>query len=256
MKNIYDLIESRISQNGVEYYNIEEQKENKEKHIPTEPVLVSSGRTSSSTTTQVESLDSKPRGEGEPLDSGATEKEAAPLGPHNVKRALVQLFNNTQGSRKLKVRLNLDDDTSAEFIAPLQPKSNLTNFLRYTADDKETARSTFTTIRSHCKETYGTTPQQGKFHLNTVQWSEKRGTIQVEPRCYGAASYAPEEKCYYAIIQLYDLILADIQLDDGYLTDKQKKQGVRGQYLWINPLYDTRQRPKTFAQRRREQGKL
>lgn len=242
--------------NGVEYYNIEEYKDNKRKYNPTDLSLVSLGRTSSSLTDTTMCHDMT-LVKGEPLDSeGEVENAAAPIGTHNTKRALVQLFNNGDGAqRKLKIRINLDDDENAEFIAPLQPKHNLTNFLRYTAGSKEFARDWFTDIRTIGKQQYGVQPQQGKFHLNTVVYGAKRGVIQVEPNCYGAVVYDKSEGVYRAFVKIYDLWLMDVELDNGYLTDKQRTTGVKGQYLYINPKFDTRVRPKTFAQLRKEAGK-
>ena len=37
-----------------------------------------------------------------------------------------------------------------------------------------------------------------------------------------------------------------------YLTEAQKKIGVKGQDVFINPKYETRQRPKTWAELRAE----
>jgi len=242
--------------NGVEYYNIEEHKNNKEEHIATTLRDVSSGKAtplSASPLTQKglaqESLDSRER---EVVMEG---EEEAPLGPHNVKRAIVQLFNNEGGQRKLKIRLNLDDGTNAEFIAPLQPKSNLTNFLRYTADSKDTAREVFTGMRKYVRDLLGVTPQQGKFHERVGARTGGMQTIQVEPQCYGAVGWNGDDKTYLGWIVLYDLQLKGIALEDGYLSEAQKRTGVRGQYLWINPQFDERQRPKTWAQKRKEQPK-
>ena len=77
-------------------------------------------------------------------------------------------------------------------------------------------------------------------------------TIQVEPGCYGAIAYDQQSKQYVAWIMLYNIFLQEIALDDAYITPKQKASGVRGQYLWINPKFDTRVRPKTWAQKRKE----
>jgi hypothetical protein len=238
-----------FSQNGVGYYNIEEHKYNIEEHSCNDSVSLPVGRAAPSAHEVAKPLDLEPRDEVEPLDSGA-EEEAAPLGPHNVKRALVQFFNNPDG-RKIKVRLNLADGTNAEFIAPLQPKDNLTNFLRYTGDYKEQAREWFTKIRAYCKREYGTKPQQGKFHENTGKRTNKLKTITIEPTCYASVVYNQTDRIYVGYIKIYDVLLTELQLDDGYLSELQKKTNVRGQYLWINPLFDTRTRPLTWAEKRK-----
>lgn len=240
-------------QNGVEYYNKEEQRNNKEEHITTTTSFVSLGRTSSSDASHLSkdtllAQDSSESREREVVMEG----EEAPLGNHNVKRAIIQLFNNDSGTRKLKIRLNLDDDTNAEFIAPLQPRSNLTNFLRYTADAKEEARQVFVGLRKHIKNTLGVTPQQGKFHERVGARTGSKQTIQVEPGCYGAIGWCAEDKQYQCWIVLYGLELLAIPLSDEHITAAQKRSNVRGQYLWINPKFDTRVRPKTWAQKRLE----
>ena len=255
--NILQLINKDIAirQNGVEYYNIEEhkeQKKNKEEHIATTPSLISLDKASPNSIDielAQERLDSRER--KVVMESEIVEEES-PLGPHNVKRAIVQLFNNEGGQRKLKIRLNLDDGTNAEFIAPMQPKSNLTNFLRYTADSKDAARLVFTGMRKHVKNVLGVTPQQGKFHENTGARATSMKPIQVEPGCYGAVGWNAEDKTYIGWIVLYGLCLNAFALDDDYISDKQKATGVRGQYLWINPKFDQRKRPKTWAEKRKE----
>jgi hypothetical protein len=246
--------EKNLPQNGVGYYNKGEYKDNKEEYIPNGTSSVLLGRASPLASPhairEVESLDSKPRGKEELLDSGAAAEDLAPLGPHNIKRAMIQFFNNPDG-RKFKVRVNLADGTNAEFIAPLQPISNLTNFLKHTGDHKEDAREWFTEIRAYCKKQYETKPQQGKFHENTGKRGQRMKTIAVEPSCYGSVCYNPEDRSYIGFVKIYDLILSDIGLEEGYLTELQKKNNVRGQYLWINPRFDTRERPLTWAEKRK-----
>lgn len=245
-------VKKNLPLNGVDYYNKGEYRDNKEKYIPNGTSSLLLGRASPlaspAAIREAESLDSKPRGEGEPLDSGAT-AEAAPLGNHNVKRCLIQLFGNKEG-RKLKVRLNLTDDSNVEFIAPLQPKSNLTNFLKHTGDSKDFAREWFTSIRKKAKATFNVQPQQGKFHLNRGRKTKMQLT-QVEPECYGAIAYDADCGEYAVYIKLYDLWILEEHLTSDYLTEAQKKTNVRGQRLWINPIFDTRERPLTWAETRK-----
>lgn len=236
-------------QNGNDYYNKEQQTNNKLQYISNESLSIPLGRTSSLNDESLV-IGTRPTEEGEPLDSGASEE--APLGPHNVKRALIQLFCNDDGTRKLKVRVNLTDGENADFIAPLQKYSNLTSYLRHTGEYKNTAREWFTSIRKYCKNTYGIKPQTGKFHLVTHKYTAQQKSIQVEPDCYGSIVYEREERIYFGFVKLYDLMLSEIDLFDGNLTPKQRSTGVRGQYLWINPRYDDRVRNKTFAQQRKE----
>ena len=238
----------QTKQNGIEYYNKEEENNNKEQDIAKHICDVSLGRTSSSDPTDIGSLaqgSSEPR-EVEVVLEGA---EEAPLSDLNVKRALFTMFNNDGGRRNLAVRLNLADDTNADFVASLQPRSNITNYLKHTGEFKESAREWFRAVRKYGKENY-TMPQQGKWHENVHRKGKTLQPIQVEPMCYASAAYDPEDKQYVMFVKLYDLILWDVPLDAGYLSAKQKETGVRGQYLWINPRFDTRVRPLTWAQKR------
>jgi hypothetical protein len=235
--------------NGIDYYNIEKEKDNREEDITTSCRSSLLAEATPPTHREVESLDSSPREEGEPLDSGAEEE---PLGPHNVKRALFTLFNNDNGRRNLAVRLNLTDGTNAEFVAAVQQKSNLTNYLKHTGIYKETAREWFTGIRKYCKQEMGVMPQTGKWHLNQKKRGTGLQTIQVEPQCYGSVAYDKESTEYMLFVKMYDLMIMNELMTSESLTEKQRAQGVRGQFLWINPRFDDRQRPKTFAQLRKE----
>ena len=235
--------------NGIEYYNKEKETNNKEQDIAKHICDVSLGRTSSSDPTDIGSL---AQGSPEPREREVVlEGEEAPLGPHNVKRAVFTLFNNAGGRRNLAVRLNLTDTDNANFVASLQPRSNITNYLKHTGDHKESARIWFKEVRTYGKTHY-TMPQQGKWHENVHRKGKALQPIQVEPMCYASVAYDPQEKEYRLFAKLYDLILWDVPLDSGYLSDKQKDTGVRGQHLYINPRFDTRQRPKTWAQKRKE----
>lgn len=241
-----------MTKNGIDYYNIEQQINNIEQHSCNDYLSWPSSEASPQSRGSQELSDSQPRGEVEPLDSGGWVKAAAPLGNHNVKRALVQLFKNPNGAKKVKIRLNLDDGENPEFIAPLQPRSNLTNFLKHTGEYKEQAREWFKELRAHSKSRYGVTPQQGKFHLKTGKRENKMQTITVEPECYCAVSYCQEDRVYVGYLKLYDLWLPEIVFEDQYLSEKQRKSSVRGQTLWINPRFDERVRPLTWQERRKQ----
>lgn len=243
--------QKKFASNGIDYYNIEKEKDNREQYIATGLRSSLLAEATPLTHREVESLDSEPREEGEPLDSGA--EEETPLGPHNVKRALFTLFNNDNGRRNLAVRLNLADGTNAEFVAAVQQKSNLTNYLKHTGEYKESARDWFVQIRKHCKEKMGVMPQTGKWHLNQKKRGTGLQTIQVEPLCYGSVAYDKESTEYMLFVKMYDLYIKNELMTSESLSEKQRAQGVRGQFLWINPRFDDRQRPKTFAQLRKEQ---
>jgi hypothetical protein len=235
--------------NGYDVYNKEEYKDNKEKYISTESFPLSS----SGLTPSADDREALPQGSPEPRErrSGidSLPEETAPITQDLVKRAYITFFKNPKRN-SLSVRLNLADDTNAHFIASLQPKSNLTSYLRHTPD-KELSREVFTQVRRYSKNTFGVNPQQGKFHENNYGKTDRLRPVNIEPNCYGAVAYDPVEKQYKAWIMIYDFGLEWIELDDSNLTDAQKANNVRGSHLYINPRYDTRKRPLTWAEKRR-----
>lgn len=199
---------------------------------------------------QCELLDSKSRESG--FESGDESGfETAAFGTHNIKRGLWQLFKNDTGFYKLKVRLNMTDGESVEFIAPLQKTPKKSNFVKH-APDPQQASEFWTAMRSFVKNKYSILPLLGKFHEKTGGRKNIKQSFTVEPDCYGAAWFDNSVKSYRFSAMIYDLIIEDEIIDDAYITDKQKSSGVVGQWLWINPAYDTRQRPITAAERRRQ----
>ena len=97
---IIKLINNKISNNGVGYYNIEEQTNNIEQHITMMASHLSLGKATPSgasplVTREQELLDSSQQEEGEPLDSesgfGLAEEESL-LNFKMVKRAVIQFF--------------------------------------------------------------------------------------------------------------------------------------------------------------------
>ncbi len=231
--------------NGNNVYNKEEYKDNKREYIATESSLLSSGRTSSSDQEELLQGSSDPAERRSGIDSLPAE---TCLAQDDVKRAYITFFKNPKRN-SVSVRLNLADGNNVQFIASLQPKSNLTSFLRHTDAHTEQAREWFVALRKHCKDTYGNRPQTGKFHENKYLKTDKLQPTTVEPGCYASVVYDPFEKVYKAWLMIYDFSLECIDLDDSNLTDAQKANNVRGSHLYINPTHDTRKRPLTWAQR-------
>lgn len=232
--------------NGDDVYNKEEYKDNKEEYISTGTFpLSSSGRTSSS-----ESTEALPQGSLEPGERrSGIDSLPPPISQDDVKRAYVTFFKNAKRN-SLSVRLNLKNNETVQFIASLQPRGNITSFLRHTGEHKAQAREWFVALRKHCKDTYGNRPQTGKFHLNNYLKTQKLQPTTVEPGCYASVVYDPYEKVYRAWLMIYDFSLEAIDLDDSNLTHAQQANRVRGSHLYINPTHDTRTRPLTWAQRR------
>jgi hypothetical protein len=189
-------------------------------------------------------------GRCEPLDSESGFESSA-FGPHNIKRCLFQIFKNPTGHYKLKARLNMTDGENVEFIAPLQKTPKKSNFVKH-APDPQQASDFWKAIRGFVKDRYSILPLLGKFHEKTGGRKSVKVSFNVEPDSYAACWFDSDLKSYRFSIMLYDFIVEDEIIDDAYITELQKKSGVVGQMLWINPAYDTRQRPMTAAERRRK----
>ena len=258
---IIKLINNKISNNGVGYYNIEEQTNNIEQHITMmAPHLSLDKATPSGASPLVhreqELLDSSQQDKGEPLDSesgfGLAEEESL-LNFKMVKRAVIQFFDNGEDSkqrRKLKVRFNFVDDTNWEFIAALT--GDRRNFLKHVAD-KPTAVEWWAWHKDMAKRKYNTSAWGGKFHVNHGRTQGKQA-VQVEPNCFGSVWYQPEDRAYACSVAVYDFVLTELDLFKESLTDAQRKSGVKAQFLWINPEYNTVKRNKTFAELRQKKS--
>ena len=204
------------------------------------------GQVDTETSSQIHSDSLK----GQELLDSESGFESPAFGAHNTKRSVWQIFKNTTGAYKLKCRLNMTDGENVEFIAPLQKTPKKSNFVKH-APDPEQASNFWVAIRRHVKATYSILPLLGKFHEKTGGRKNTKVSFTVEPECYGAVWFDNDLKCYRFSAMIYDLVFEDEIIDDAYITDRQKSSGVVGQYLWINPAYDTRQRPITAAERRK-----
>jgi hypothetical protein len=254
------LSTEKIQKEHILLYNIDNIKEHtnniQEQNCASTTSLGQVDLETSSPNRECEPLDSnsreKSKEEREPLDSREEESGVEPafLGLHNVKRALFQIFKNSNGLYKLKVRLNLEDGDNLEFIAPLQKTAKKSNFMKHAAN-AEQASEFWVAVRKYVKKRYLLDPLLGKFHEKTGGRKNIKQSFTVEPDCYAGVWFDTELKCYRFISILYDLVIEDQIIDDDYLTEKQKKSGAVGQYLWINPKFDTRSRPMTAAERKK-----
>ena len=237
----------RNAKKSIDYYNIDNIVEHtnniQEQYCAN---TMSLGKFNSETSSQISSVSLKGK---EPLDSGSGVEEA-PFGPHNIKRALWQVFKNTSGQYKLKCRLNMTDGDNVEFIAPLQKTPKKSNFVKH-APDPVQASEFWQLIRREVKTRYSILPLVGKFHEKVGSRKNHKQSFTVEPECFGAAWFDNDLKCYRFTAMIYELQIEDEIIDNEYCTDKQKQKGVVGQHLWINPAHDTRKRPITAAERRR-----
>jgi hypothetical protein len=171
-----------------------------------------------------------------------------------IKRAIVQFFDNGEGVPqrfKLKARLNLTDGDNPEFIATLT--KDWSNFKKYIpAECKEQIMQVAREFKANIKQQYNTVPYMGKFHLNQGrQPGVDRAFTQIEPNTVAFVWYDSINGQWKYVLQIQDWSRTG-DMTAAHLTAAQIKTGVKGQDLYINPKYETRQRPKTWAEIRAE----
>lgn len=170
-----------------------------------------------------------------------------------IERAPIQFWDNGEKSfqrYKLKVRLNLHNDkTNPEFIASLT--KDIRNFRKYIPEEcRDAIIDKATEVRKMIKTKFGTYPYIGKFHFNQGHSNKRKNTCnQIEPWSMCALWYDTEEKGWSGILWLHDWTYS-FDLFDNNITAKQSAAGLKASTLFINPKYDTRLRPKTWAQLR------
>jgi hypothetical protein len=189
-------------------------------------------------------------------DSGggvAAPEDEPILNEDMITRAVIQFFDNGEDAKqrfKIKVRFNLVDKENPEFIATLG--KDWSNFTKYIpADCRDEIKELARALRSKIKDEYNTTPYMGKFHLNIgKQVGQTRGFTNIEPNTVAFVWFDDTNKHWKYWIMFYDFIRTGT-FDATHLTKAQIKAGVKTQDLYINPKYDTVQRPKTWAERRK-----
>lgn len=191
--------------------------------------------------------------EVEPLDSGAQAHGPTPVLTRDmVKSAIVQLFDNGEDAvqrYKLKIRLNLVDGEDVEFIANLT--KDMRNFKKYHPEaSKELIIEMANEERKIIKKQYGSYPYVGKFHLNQKQSLQRN---QIEPFTLAVVYWDADAKGWSGVLKVYDFVI-EFDLFTEFVTEKQKKSGVKSQSTWTNPKYQA-PRPMTWAERRAAQGK-
>jgi len=248
------LTEKKLTQKGVGYITKNNKKEQIDNKLVTD-VSSSLDREASppSDSQEVELFDSSSQEGGRSPESilvADAPTPNAPLYQDIVKTAMVQYYQNegAQQKRKLKLRLNLTDSSNWDFIASLTQDRR--NFLKHIPGDPNYAREWAEQYKS-IKKIYGVKPWLGKFHLVANQgYTNNMLAISNEPECYAAVWYDSENKGYTCNISLYDFQLFDLALFKENVTDKQKRSNQVANTIWNNPLHNTIQRPKTFAQLR------
>jgi hypothetical protein len=182
------------------------------------------------------------------------EEDLRDLCEDQIKRAIVQFFDNGEGTPqrfKIKVRLNLTDKDNPEFIATLT--KDWSNFTKYIPlECKDQIKDFAQKFKAQIKKDFNIAPYLGKFHLNQGRRPDvNRAFTQIEPWTVSAVWYDNENAIWHYYLQIQDWIRSGT-FSSAHLTAAQQKIGVKGQDLFVNEKYETRQRPKTWAEIRAE----
>lgn len=248
---------SQNLQNGVGYYNKEKQsitKYNLYKNENNGFLLSSSGSPPEGVVSH--GTAALPEVGSDSSVVGNPEQEIS-LSQEMIERALIQFFDNGEQSfqrYKVKIRLNLRDKTNPEFIASLS--KDIRNFRKYIPEEcKEYILDIAKQTRKSIKEKFGVYPYIGKFHLNGGQTGKRyKVSNQIEPWTFVAVWYDSNEAGWSGLLQMYEWAY-QFDLFDNNVTAKQRAVGVKSSMLFINPLYDARVRPQTWAEKRRKEIK-
>ena len=197
---------------------------------------------------------SRPGLSQEPVLAALPEEDLRDLCDDQIKRAIVQFFDNGEGvpqRHKIKVRLNLVDGDNPEFIATLT--KDWSNFKKYIPEQcKEDIIDIAKTTRAKIKKQYDIVPYMGKFHLNQGrQPGGERAFTQIEPDTVIFVWYDGINAQWKYLLKIQDWV-REGEFTNAHITAQQSKIGVKGQDLYINPKYETRPRPKTWAELRAE----
>lgn len=234
-----------IPQRGVSYYNKDnkENKDNKDNEFPLLP-LGKATPLETASQCQIEELllDSKTikeeSREKELLDSesGSVSSETPRIGmvnpailPEDVDRCLLTFYDNGEGKRqryKLGITINPNSATNErwEFIANLNKDPRI--FRRNIPEENRQLVYDFgTELRNQCKSAYRVYPMLGKIHDNSKLTSADT-VNQKEDGCAAAVYWTGSEWC--ASVMLWEYVIHNIPLTDSMLTERQKKQNVRG----------------------------
>lgn len=226
---------------GVDYITKNNKEKQRNNNVQLEPSAFASGQDSVL-------KDQDPKGKGNDSSQDVI-PSSTPLREIDVKRCVVQLFDNGEESRqryKLKIRLNLVDGSDVDFIAPLTKDAR--NFLKHTAD-RELARDWKTQSYQLIQKQYGVKPWLGKFHLVRNTYTSKHHTQVVEPNCFATVWWDDEARDWTATIMLYDFSLEEIDLQNRNVQPAQRAAGCRSSKIWTNPQHQEA-RPKTWAELR------
>jgi hypothetical protein len=245
-------MDSNSDHRGIGYYNTYNinNKDNKENTLP-----LKESNTENEFLIQSFGLASREEKEARMSPEGVVGSAAPGLDENSVLGTVVQLFDNGQNELqqyKLKVRLNLTDKSNPEFIAPLT--KNIQNFKRYIPQPYRDELITLAQqSRKEIRDKFDVWPYLGKFHLNQGR-SAGTHKISIEPNTMAIVWYNNIDKHWTFTLRIHDFTLLG-DLDETYLTSKQKVIGVKCQYVYRNEKFIEAERPLTWIEQRR-QGKI
>lgn len=173
---------------------------------------------------------------------------STPLSESNVLRSITQLWDNGEQAKqryKLKVRLNLTDGSSVDFIAPLTKDPR--NFIKHTAD-RDLARQWRDQSIQQIRKNYGVRPWLGKFHMVQNSYSSKYQKLAIEPNCFATVWWDEEAREWSATIIIYNFAQEEIDMQSRNVSKAQWDKGCRSSRLWVNPQHDKTKRPLTWAE--------
>jgi hypothetical protein len=193
-------------------------------------------------------------GEAEPQVASGAIAHSTPqqdlITEDEVRVAMLQLYKNDNQRYKLKLRLNLTDDSSVDFIANLT--TDRRNFKKYLPEGCEEWFVDWSdTNAKEIKDHYGVKPYRGKFHVSQPFKPGVKVMTQIEPWSQCLVWYNPVDKVWMTCVQTYQFSLIRELSEEG-ITPAQLKNNLHRHDIWRNPKYDDRQRPKTWAQLRAE----
>lgn len=239
----------KFDEKGVSYYN-KDNKDNKDNR-DAEMKPLSLDRTTSSEATPLNQAEEsllddasiKPQGsldpegqEGERSCLVIEKAETPPrlgikdpaITPEEVDRCLLTFYDNGADARmryRLAITINPNETASErwEFIANLNKDRRI--FMRNIPEENREFVVDFGNVmRAECKQKYRNYPMLGKIHNNSKR--QAFSVNQKEDGCAAAVYWTGSE--WLATVMLWEYVIKDIPLIDSLLTDRQKKQNIRG----------------------------
>jgi len=169
-----------------------------------------------------------------------------------VRSAIIQFIDNGEEAVqrfKVKLRINLHPSGDVEFIAATSKR--IQDFSKHVpGPNKQMIVDLAQGIRHDVKKKHNVWPYIGKFHLKVGNYRRNRaGVTNIEPDTFVAVWFNYQDQGWEGVFKFQDWETF-FHLHQDRLTARQRQIGVKGQWVFKNPKYDTTVRPLTWAQRR------